>query len=97
MKKLLILITIITLSSCSNTTFKVENQFKETTIALQNSNALDTNLYKVIKVKDKLYIINSKTKLVEQKCTNESGAVLTLIIFCICTIIASAIISITYW
>ena len=66
--------------SCDNSpsTFAEQERTKNTTIELQELAKKDSNVYKVVVIKDTYYIINSKTNLVESRISNHTGSLATM-------------------
>ena len=66
MKQLLTLLLFILLTSCSNADINVDNKEKETTVEITNLADKDSNSYKAVYLNNTLYLVNTKTKLVEK-------------------------------
>ncbi len=83
---LIILLTIISLTSCSNSPIKIEesNRAKETNEQLIIDACNDLTLYKIVVKDDVLYAISDEDDLVSYKVTNESGLVEFLMGMLIC-------------
>lgn len=98
MKKIIIVaITLLALTSCSNSYIEdgknlVKNQKELTNIEIL-SKIDTTNMYYVIIEDSKLHTINSKTKIIEHKIIDTTGALFTLLIFLI--LLISILIAIT--
>ncbi len=75
MKKLITILSIFIITllcSCNGTPIEVENPQKTTTLELQNLADNDTTLYKCVIIKNNLYLLNNKTKLVTKSVRNDS-------------------------
>lgn len=70
MKNLLFLLFIL-LSSCSNSDIEVKNSQKETTEEIKQLAEQDSVTYKAVYLDDTLYLVNTKTKLVEKQIDNK--------------------------
>jgi len=78
MKHLFLIIIAMLLFSCSNTTTKVENSNRETTVQIQQLAAIDSITYKVVELDNVVYVL--KDNLVVKEVTNQSGAVYSLVL-----------------
>jgi len=83
MKTLLTFLLFILLSSCSNSDIEVDNPQKVTTEEIKQLAEKDSVTYKAVYLDETLYLINTKTKLVEKKLNNVTGAVGSLLILII--------------
>ena len=80
MKTLLTFLLFILLSSCSNNNIEVKNPQKETTEEIKQLAEQDSVTYKAVYLDDTLYLINTKTKLVEKQLRNATGAANNLLL-----------------
>lgn len=92
MKKLILFaLAAMLFASCRDTNVKVKTPESETTTLIQMLADKDTVVYKVVQLEDKVYCINTKTKLVNIKVANDSGLVDTLavviVIMLLCLIV----------
>ncbi len=83
MKKLFtfLILSCLLLTSCDTEKIKVENPIKETTVEIQSLAKLDTNTYKVIFIKNDVYMVNTKTNLVDYKNKNNTRGTNTAMLF----------------
>jgi len=93
MKKLfLFIVAILLLSSCNNTPMEVKNPDKETTLEILKLAEADTTLVKVVIIKETLYVV--KDNVVTHKVSNDSGKLVTLLLFILALLLIVGIIAV---
>lgn len=82
MKKLILIIIILTLFGCDNSITKLEPSKQETITTQQilKKASEDSTLYKVVTIENSLYAVNTQTNLVELKVNDYTDATYILVI-----------------
>ncbi len=84
MKKLLLFVAIVTLFGCNNAIVDVKDPYKETTCEIQRLAEIDTAIYKIVIQDNSIYLLNTKTNLVDKRIeiyVNSVGEKIFAIIF----------------
>lgn len=85
MKKLLFILIVIIFYSChSINNYKPVEQTKNTTVEILDLAKKDSVLYKKIQIEDRIYILNTKTNLVENEFHKDENFFITFLWFLIC-------------